>query len=99
MFIIQTNISIDNKGIERDFQSMVYEIKDKTWKEFKEYILNDEYETVLIFGTMKGSLKPREIKVNEVLINDHFHLQVRFSNNIESKYYLVKDEEFYDLRR
>ena len=98
MYIIQTNTSINGNGVEIDFQSMMYKIPNKTWNEFKEYILSDEYETIRIIGTMVGSLKPRLMKVVGVLINDDFHLRVKFNNYKESKYYLVTDENFANLR-
>jgi patatin-like phospholipase/acyl hydrolase len=36
MYIIQTNRTMI------DFQSYMYEVKEKTWEEFKEYILNED---------------------------------------------------------
>ena len=84
--------------IEVDFQSIVYNI-DKTWEEFKEYIISEEYEVINIVGTMIVSIKPRLVKVTRILINDDFHLRVIFSNGIESKFYLVKDENFNRLWR
>ena len=97
MYIIQTNTSINGDEVEIDFQSMMYKIPNNTWSEFKEYILSDEYETIRISGTMVGSLKPRLIKVIDILTNNDFHLRVKFDNNTESKYYLVTDENFANL--
>lgn len=100
MYIIQTNTLVDDKGIERDFQSMMYQIKEQTWGEFKEYILsNEDFTMKLIKGTMMGTTKPSQSKVTRVLINDDFHLRVVFDNNIESKYYMVEDESFNRLLR
>ena len=98
MYIIQTNTSINNAGIDMDFQSMMYKMPNKTWEEFKEYILSDEYEIVSLVGTMVGSLKTRQRKVIDILISDDFHLEVEFDNNMKSKYYLVEDRAFNVLK-
>lgn len=103
MYIIQTNILIDDKGIERDFQSMMYQIKEQTWDEFKDYILSDgDYTMKIIYGTMTGLPKPRQSKVTSILINDEKHLSVILnlfnSKSYEAKFYMVTDEQFNDLR-
>jgi hypothetical protein len=98
MYIIQTNISMNNAGVEVDFQSMMYKMPNETWEEFKKYILSDEYEIVNLIGTMVGSPKAKQRRVIEILINDDFHLEVEFDRNIKSKYYLVEDKAFNILK-
>lgn len=98
MYIIQTNILVDDKGIERDFQSRVYQIKEQTWDEFREYILsNEDVTTKLVRGTMAGAIKPRQSRVTSVLINDERHLRVTFNSSYDAKFYMVTDEEFANL--
>ena len=98
MYIVQTNILTDNNGVEMDFQSIIYTMPKNTWDEFKEYILSDEYELIRILGTMKGFIKPRLVKVVDIMKNDDFRLRVKFNNNVECKYYLVGDKAFNVLR-
>lgn len=98
MYIIQTNTLVDDKGIERDFQSMMYQIKEQTWGEFKEYILsNEDFTMKLVNGTMAGTTKPRQSKVTSILINDERHLRVTFNSSYDAKFYMVTDEEFANL--
>ena len=98
MYIIQTNTSIGN-GKPVDFQSLMYQT-NKTWDEFKEYILNDNAEIEQIQkGTMIGNMKTKDNKVDEILINDDFHLEVIYKNDrlkwvVNAKYYGVADEIF-----
>ena len=98
MYIIQTNTLVDDKGIERDFQSRVYQIKEQTWDEFRDYILSNEgFVMKLVNGTMAGAIKPRQSRVTSVLINDERHLRVTFNSSYDAKFYMVTDEEFANL--
>lgn len=100
MYIIQTNTSIVNDK-PMDFQSLMYKINKQTWEEFKEYIIsNEDYTEKIINGTMIGSTKPLGYKTESVVIDDNFHLEVIMVKNgikVNSKYYLVTDEQFKNL--
>lgn len=88
MFIIQTNRTIT------DFQSYVYEVKNQTWEEFKEYIISNEDFTSkivnLIYDNFENHVgKTKSSYVTKVNISDEKHLQVEFANKIISEYMLV----------
>ena len=98
MYIIQSNIN------KEDFQSYMYPIKEQTWEEFKEYILsNEDFTDKIINGTMTGSIKPKDCKIEVSNINDEHHLRVnmtRKDGTIQiSEYYMVTDDKFQNLIR
>jgi hypothetical protein len=77
----------------------VYQIKNQTWVEFKDYILSEEaYTDKIIHGTMQGITKPRNMEIKEILINTEHHLEVvmEYGQGLlaNSKYYMVKDDNF-----
>lgn len=99
MFIIQTNTSLNSGYQPVDFQSLVYQIKNQTWEEFKDYILSEEaYTDKIIHGTMQGITKPRNMEIKEILINTEHHLEVvmEYGQGLltNSKYYMVKEDNF-----
>lgn len=103
-YIIQTNINLDNNSKPQDFQSFIYRITKQTWEQFKDYIIsNEKFTTKLIRGTIQGYTKPRNCIIEEILINDDFHLEVRLSygenNHIKanSKYYMITEKQFSNL--
>jgi hypothetical protein len=99
MYIIQTNTTHNDDGIEMDFQSYMYQIKKQTWEEFKDYIVSTEdFTEKILQGTMRGLVKTKYKKPYKVIVNDEFHLRVRFTDNTESRYYLVEDEQFEYLK-
>jgi hypothetical protein len=74
----------------------MYEI-NKTWEEFKEYILNEDSKKIIIpRATIGGSGNPRrgDLYVLKEIINDDFHLEVIFSDNTSSSYMKVENEFF-----
>lgn len=92
MFIIQTNRTIT------DFQSYMYEIKNQTWEEFKEYIISNEDFTSkivnLIYDNFESHVgRTKSKNATKVNINDEKHLQVEFANKIISEYMLVNKVE------
>jgi hypothetical protein len=103
MYIIQTNTNFVNDKL-GDFQSLMYGIDKLTWDEFKEYILSSETINVnLLRGTMKGSIKATNWKVEEILINDDIHLEIiavygKYNFRVNVKYYMVTNEAFKGLR-
>lgn len=99
-YVIQTNTHVNN-GQSGDFQNWMYKITKQTWDEFKDYIISDEKFTDKITkGTMTGYTKPRDCVIEEVLINDDFHLEVIIQygmNKVSSRYYMVTEENFKGL--
>lgn len=92
MFIIQTNRTIT------DFQSYMYEIKNQTWEEFKEYIISNEDFTDKIVNSIYDNFeihvgKTKSSYVTKINISDEKHLQVEFANKIISEYMLVNKVE------
>lgn len=92
MFIIQTNRNY------QDFQSYMYEIKNQTWDEFKEYILNKEDFTAKIVNSIYDNFefhmgKVKKENINSCRINDEFHLRVIFNDGSISEYMLVNKVE------
>jgi hypothetical protein len=87
-----------------DFQSLIFRVTKLTWEEFKDYILNDKSDnTNMLRSTMDGKIKPTNVKIEKVLINDDIHLEIitihgkyNFKTNV--KYYMVTDEAFSNLR-
>ena len=76
IYIIQTNVSLDENGVSQDFQSRMFGYGE-SWDEFKKYLLSNEPDTEkLVRGTMIGTIKPSNSKIEEILINDDFHLEV-----------------------
>lgn len=92
MYVIQTNRNII------DFQSCMYEIKNQTWEQFKDYILSNEQFTSKVLTTTlsdyPAKTKRDNIKVKKALINDDFHLEVMFEDNQISSYMKVNNEFF-----
>lgn len=92
MFIIQTNRTIT------DFQSYMYEIKEQTWEEFKEYIISNEDFTSKIVNLIYDNFevhtgRTKSKNVTRVNISDEKHLQVEFANETISEYMLVNKIE------
>lgn len=83
VYIIQTNTSIDTEGNPRDFQSMVFEYS--SWDDYKDDILNKASNGDIVRGTMYGCIRPRGSTIDEVIINDEFHLEYTISNYAERK--------------
>ncbi|BAO04723.1 uncharacterized protein CBO05P1_004 [Clostridium botulinum B str. Osaka05] len=102
-YVIQTNISLNNYKKPQDFQSLMYKISNQTWEEFKEYILSDEdFTEKLIKGTMIGYTKPKNCIIEDILINDDFHLEVNISYRSDNhmtnvKFYKVSEDDFKNL--
>jgi hypothetical protein len=85
-----------------DFQSYMYEVKEKTWEEFKEYILNEDSwvkirasSTTLSYHT--ANPRRGDLYVIKETINDDRHLEVIFSDNTSSSYMKV-DNEFFNRK-
>lgn len=90
MYIIQTNRT------KTDFQSYMYEIKNQTWEEFKDYIISNEDFTYKIINTIYDNFeehicitKRNNIKIDKIIINDDKHLCVMFEDYAISEYMLV----------
>lgn len=104
MLIIQTNISLNpNAKQPIDFQSRMYYIKKQTWDEFKEYIKSNEpFTSKLVSGTMYGMTKPEGCTIENIIVDDEFHLEVvmTYGKDIycNAKYYKVEDKDFERLK-
>lgn len=103
-YIIQTNTSLDGNNKPQDFQSLMYKIRKQTWEEFKEYILSDDdFTEKLIRGTMVGYTKPQNCIIEDILINDDFHLEVNISHGSDNhmktnvKFYKILENNFKNL--
>lgn len=103
-YVIQTNTSLNGKNEPIDFQSCMYKITKQTWNEFKDYITsNEKFTYKIIQGTMLGGTKPSNCVVEEILINDNFHLEIILSYGrngelkVNNKYYMVTEESFKNL--
>lgn len=92
MYIIQTNRTMI------DFQSYIYEIKDKTWEEFKEYILSEYSMKNKYLNKLNEywAIRPRDeyAYVERVNINDDIHFEVIFNKGTSSSYMKVDNELF-----
>lgn len=98
IYIIQTNTLIDNEGVPRDFQSMVFAYS--SWDDYKNALLHEESTGKIIFGTMYGCIKPRNAKIENVLINDDKHLECFINNgvvNINVKAYKVDSDNLKNI--
>jgi hypothetical protein len=98
VYIIQTNTSLDNENQPRDFQSMMF--KYSSWEDYKHDLINEDVRSSFIIGTMMGNIKPRQCKIETILINDDFHLECIISNHImriNIKAYSVKEHQFSNL--
>lgn len=87
MVIIQTNMNF------KDFQSLIYEVDGLTWDEFKHHILkNIDYKKYIKGSSMQfGQTTCRKRSVDKILVNDEFHLGVRYDNKSRSGFYLMKN--------
>lgn len=94
-YIIQTNTSIDNLGIPRDFQSMIFPYE--SWDKYRNDLLNEHMIHEIIHGTLTGNIKPRRSKIEEIIINDDLHLEIIICNGFvrtNIKAYKVDKERF-----
>ncbi|HFD2052170.1 TPA: hypothetical protein ACF2DE_002901 [Clostridium perfringens] len=94
-YVIQTN---KNK---QDFQSRIIKVKDMTWEELKNKIINqreDDPAFEIYNATMRGCILPRFTKICEVPINDEVHLEIKFKiwdgDDITSYFYKVPKDYF-----
>lgn len=78
IYVIQTNTSLDNENKPRDFQSMMF--KYSSWEDYQYDLISEEVQSSLIVGTMMGNIKPKQCKIEDILINDEFHLECIISN-------------------
>lgn len=95
LYVIQTN---QNR---QDFQSRIIRIKDMSWNEFKNRIINQKESDIyfnILDSTMKGCVLPRLTKIDEISINDEVHLEVKFKiwngDNICSRFYKIPEGNF-----
>lgn len=90
MYIIQTNRTMV------DFQSYIYEVKEKTWEEFKEYIMSEYSIRNKYLNKLNEywSIRPREelAYVKRVNVNDDIHFEVVFSCNTSTSYMKIDSE-------
>lgn len=87
MVVIQTNMNF------KDFQSMIYEVDGLTWDELKHCILNNiDYKKYIKGSSMQlGETTCRKRLVDKILVNNEFHLGVRYDNKSRSGFYLLKN--------
>lgn len=76
----------------------MYEIKEQTWDEFKQYVLSNEDFTAKIVNSIYDNFeihsgKIKKSNINICRINDDKHLQVIFNDKSISEYMLVNKVE------
>ena len=83
IFVIETNISLNNFEDMADFQSRV--IKVKSWEAYKSEIRNAESVCRQAFiGNLYGNSVPKHATV-EVLQEDEFHMVAKVTNYVGVK--------------
>ena len=83
IFVIETNISLNNIENMDDFQSRI--IKVKSWESYKDEIRNGECVCRQAFiGNLYGNSVPKHAEI-EILKEDEFHMEVRITNYIGVK--------------
>jgi hypothetical protein len=90
MYIIQTNRTMT------DFQSYIYEVKEKTWEEFKEYIQSEYSIRNKYFNELNKvwAMKPRDDNyayIERINVNDDRHFEVIFNGGTSGSYMKVDD--------
>jgi hypothetical protein len=81
--IIETNISLNDDGIQADFQSRVIEVD--SWELFVDEIKSGETKNrTACIGYLTGLSLPRQTKI-ESIKDDGFHLSCDFTNRFGCK--------------
>ena len=101
IYIVQTNTSLDDLEKPRDFQSVVFPYQ--SWDKYKKDLLEEDAVHEIIHGTMIGNIKGRCCKVERVMINDDYHIEIVVDNgyvktNIKA-YKVEKDRMSYACRK
>lgn len=101
VYIVQTNTSLDDLGNTRDFQSIVFPYQ--SWDKYKKDLLEENAVHEIIHGTMIGCIKGRYCKIERVIINDDYHIEIIVDNgyvktNIKA-YKVEKDKMSYVCKK